>query len=1118
MDWLRDDIFLDDESRIKKDLDSIDLVIKSWNLDHILAVYPIINEIKRLSDEALTWFSTPVAARIESVFTRVQDLIPEWKWDIEDKFLSIWDTELLVTKGWIVVFENESTQIVSCWGAELRSIEILIENNNSLSVAAGKMKALMNVVKALNWVLNPFWVYFWVVDNIFFASSSEIISDLPSKQESEETPWKAENIRAYQIHDNTLYFWKSWEKKVNIKIFSPLKYGKQVDIKVIIWKEERIFKPFSLKLLLELMSVSSEVWIESTQAANIAVFNLLKNTQIDIVWNNMNLRLALRDDSLEKIRYFHSARETVPNYSQIEEKTIRQKKAKRKVSRKRQDTNIVILDEDKSLWTLLWIELRIHKAMYVWRHKKFVLQHWEDTYEVSEKQKELLCEFIKAEVASMRLSWGAKYQIYMQLKKVFPQSIIDFFESKRKRWRTTENTWIHDISRDVTRDFDLEKVPETEKINEVFSWILVQTKRVSWVWRLLKFYISVWDVLLTLSPKENSFFCRFMKKKEASIIEKRDYAAYRKICAQIEELWQSNFLKIFTGKRLDGRTQKKSSWANTRSSWWKLPQKNWNEEKVELSENEQLEIFVRWVKIKLLSKKLKRNKDYFELQVWENILELNSWEFAILQILSQKMGRVYPVSWKNLPYLRSLRSKLPENFINNQRGVWYYLWEHIDSFEASLFSSEDDKGKQPSLSSSPLPSTDFDTLVSDNFKDYSQSILVNTPGTFFSLDQIIRSYSQKIDEEVARITLLMVIAGMNSSWIVIIQHPDKWYTFLPEDTYEKYYTGNCIVESQIWQKSNIYFSASLDCVFFDWKILFEPKILFEYCVLKKNTLSVRTDQRATDTLREKANATGASAYISIWKKWIHDKKWNVLKFKKYEFQDNNQDQIEESPQEDNPTSPDKKSSEWHKVHSFQNGLSFYIDTFLFSIEDVEWLDYYVLKCNGEIISDKFLLSPREKKALEDTIRWETGGLNSHIKNKLERYTPLSMKREEGRVIIYIKVPITPPEENYIILENGYRFLVWWIRCELTRDIDTSNTKWFARLTAVWWTWLSVSISESLFGELEELLKKYTSEKYITLSQWLSTMRKIEDKFGEIWVRKFYEIEKVWNSSKFRLRA
>lgn len=1118
MDGFRDNIFLDDESRIKKDLDGIDLVIKSWNVDHILAISPIIDDIKRLSDEALTWLSAPVIARIESVFMRVQDLIPEWKQEIEGKFLSIWDTELLVTKGWIVVFENESTQIVSCWEAALRSIEILIENDNSLSVAAGKMQALMYVVKALNEVLNPFRVYFWVVDDIFFASGTEIISDLPSRQKEEKISWMKEEIHVYMIHTNTLFFWNSWEKKVNIKIFSPLKYGKQVDIKVIIWKEERIFKPFSLKLLLELMSQTSEASIVSTQAANIAVFNLLKNTQIDIIWNNMNLRLALRDDSLEKIRYLHSVREPIPNYSQIEEKTICQKKAKSLGSKKWQDTNIVIPDEDKLLWTLLWIELRIHKAMFVWRHKKFVLQHWEDRYEVSEKQKDLLCEFMKAKIASIKLWTGAKYQIYMQLKKILPENIIDFFESKRMRWRATKNSSSYNISQDIRKDFDLEKVPEAEKIHEVFSWILVQTKRVSWVWRLLKFYISLWDVLLTLTPKENSFFCRFMKKKEASIVERKDYVAYRKICAQIEELWQSNFLKIFTEKRVDGRTQKKSSWANACSSWWKLPQKNWNELKVELSENEQLEIFVRWVKIKLHSKKIKRNRDFFELQVWENILELNSWEFTILQILSQEMGRVYSISWKNLPYLRSLRSKLPENFINNQRGVWYYLWEHIDSFNSSLFLSQDDTDNQSPLSSSPLPSTDFDTLVSDDFKEYSQSILVNTPGTFFSLEQIIRSYSHKIDKEEARITLLMMIASMNSSWIVIIQHPDKWYTFLPENMYEKYYTGNCVVESQIWQSSNIYFSASLDCVFFEWKILFEPRIFLEYCFLKRNTLSVRTDQRTTDILREKANSSGANAYISIWKNWIHDKKWNALKFKKYELQDNQKNLIEEAPQEHTLTTPDIKSSAWHKVHNFQNGLSFYIDTFLFSIEDVEWLDYYVLKCNWEIISDKFLLSPQEKNAFEDTIRWETGWLNTHIKNKLERYTPLSMKREKGKVIIYIKVPITPPEKNFIVLENGYRFLVWWIRCELTRDTDNSKTKWFARLTAIWWTWLSVSIPESLFWELEELLKKYTSGKYITLSQWLSTMKKIGEKFGEIWVRKFYEIEKVWNTSKFRLRA
>lgn len=108
-----------------------------------------------------------------------------------------------------------------------------------------------------------------------------------------------------------------------MKIFNPIQIGRRIDIRVQIWKEQRTFKPFSLKLFLELLSDMGSQWIASTQAANIAVFNLLKNTDIELVWSiKSSLKLAFRTQSLEKIIGFHGCAQHLPSFETIESKKV----------------------------------------------------------------------------------------------------------------------------------------------------------------------------------------------------------------------------------------------------------------------------------------------------------------------------------------------------------------------------------------------------------------------------------------------------------------------------------------------------------------------------------------------------------------------------------------------------------------------------------------------------------------------------------------------------------------------------------------------------------------------------------------------------------------------------
>jgi len=221
MDGMEQEIFFEDD--IKLQLDGIDKIIKTQDKNHLLAVYPVIERIKEAVSSSLYSLSQPVTSRIHKVYDRVLSLLSWCEEEIEETFFQIWDTELLVTWWWIIVFLWEQIHLVTCDSKELRIIELLIEQKNSLNIKPQNLKILQKHMQILNQKFNSFGVFFGIEDNIFLCSNNSFYSLPQENLKNQETNRREQysnpenNIR--EIHSNTIYFGVNWTKAVKFENF-----------------------------------------------------------------------------------------------------------------------------------------------------------------------------------------------------------------------------------------------------------------------------------------------------------------------------------------------------------------------------------------------------------------------------------------------------------------------------------------------------------------------------------------------------------------------------------------------------------------------------------------------------------------------------------------------------------------------------------------------------------------------------------------------------------------------------------------------------------------------------------------------------------------------------------
>ncbi|MCH8518203.1 hypothetical protein LAT59_00355, partial [Candidatus Gracilibacteria bacterium] len=236
------------EKQIKEQLDCIDKVIKSGDIDHMLAILPIIHSIQATINQTLTSDPSPIARRTRYVIGKVINLIPEGKDEIEGTFLKIQDdTELLIVSGGVIAYIGEHTYLLPCTENELKSIGFLIKNNNRVPVKQGNqniLTALRKMIGGLNQKFNHLGIYFRVEDGIFSCSHTAYTE----KEKHTLKPQQQQEKQIEVIQSNILYFGKDGQYPIGISFFSPEKYIKRHDIKVKIGSQERIFKPFSFKL------------------------------------------------------------------------------------------------------------------------------------------------------------------------------------------------------------------------------------------------------------------------------------------------------------------------------------------------------------------------------------------------------------------------------------------------------------------------------------------------------------------------------------------------------------------------------------------------------------------------------------------------------------------------------------------------------------------------------------------------------------------------------------------------------------------------------------------------------------------------------------------------------
>lgn len=426
------------ESRVRKELDCIDAILKSWNINHIVAISSIIESIKIQTERSIHQISPPVVRRIQSVYSKVIQLIDWLHGEIEWTFLRIGeDTELLLTAWWIVIFSWDNSQIISCTKNEELFLNLIMKHGNWLPIKEESIAQVKKIIEWLNIKLNIFWIFFSVEDEKLFCSNEMFESPNDEKiTQKQDTTSESKESSEEVIHNNILFFWSKQQKSIKLQIFTPVRDWTRRDIRVMIWKSERVFKPFSFQLFLELLSGSKA--ITTTQAANIAVFNLLKNTQIELIWSVKNsLQLAWRSDSLKHIDYYSWSKKDLPEYTEIENKYITKDENKEDTITEKQTK--AIEKYEKISWEIAWITFEVISSQGYGRLRKFKVKIWERSILLSEKQRDLFAKLYQAESESIVIS-PAEYQIYIRLKTMIPNEYIIFFESKRKKLRKKADT------------------------------------------------------------------------------------------------------------------------------------------------------------------------------------------------------------------------------------------------------------------------------------------------------------------------------------------------------------------------------------------------------------------------------------------------------------------------------------------------------------------------------------------------------------------------------------------------------------------------------------------------------------------------------------------------------
>ncbi|MCH8519114.1 hypothetical protein LAT59_05135, partial [Candidatus Gracilibacteria bacterium] len=186
-------------------------------------------------------------------------------------------------------------------------------------------------------------------------------------------------------------------------------------------------------LFIDLLSDTKGYGVQSSQAANIAVFNILKNTKLELVGSIVTgLRLALRNDSTKHIDYYHGSKELIPSYDEVLIKTKEVIGASKLLNRKQEGGGLH--EDEKISGEIAGENFKIISVFFSGRHKKYKMGLGSQIFHISLKQKELFHTLYHSDINSAVMN-EAEYQTYMQLKRIFPENIISFFETKRLKKR-----------------------------------------------------------------------------------------------------------------------------------------------------------------------------------------------------------------------------------------------------------------------------------------------------------------------------------------------------------------------------------------------------------------------------------------------------------------------------------------------------------------------------------------------------------------------------------------------------------------------------------------------------------------------------------------------------------
>lgn len=181
----------------------------------------------------------------------------------------------------------------------------------------------------------------------------------------------------------------------------------------------------------------------------------------------------------------------------------------------------------------------------------------------------------------------------------------------------------------------------------------------------------------------------------------------------------------------------------------------------------------------------------------------------------------------------------------------------------------------------------------------------------------------------------------------------------------------------------------------------------------------------------------------------------------------------------------------------------------FQLDYAEWYNYYIIKSQGEIITDPFILQDWDLQILMKIIAWEYQTMNAHIKSRLEQKTPFSIRRwNMGKIELFVKEPISPPLPKVMRIRDWFEVLIWWRRI-LLENIDN---QWIISRKDN--PALRTKLSNNGYLTLRTFIDNY--DQFIAIEWWSSSVTYLKRRFDHIWLRNVFDSRKASQAHFYKM--